>query len=133
MSIEPKQSPVLPIFASTDAGANVYRTLGDFLGDAEPVDIENGEWTAFDAVGYELNLSVEEGLVTIRVASVAEPGRLAEWLRGSLSLLRRSDEQWLRNATLPDLVTAYVEEDDKWRETLVSTRIRRWLSKLVAR
>jgi hypothetical protein len=58
---------------------------------------------------------------------------LAEWLRSSPFLKSRRDEDWLRRATLPDLVAAYGAEDQAWREQLPQNRLRRWARNLRAR
>jgi hypothetical protein len=124
---------VLPIFASTDAGPEIYRTIEDLEHHAEPIDVENREWEGYDATGKQIAFLVDEDEVRVDLTAESDADRLAEWLRSSPFLKSRRDEDWLRRSTLPDLVAAYGAEDQAWREQLPQNRLRRWVRNLRAR
>ncbi len=124
---------VLPIFASTDAGPEIYRTIEDLEHYAEPIDVENGEWVGYDATGKQIAFLVDQDEVRVDLTAQSDPDRLEDWLRSSPFLKSRRDEDWLRRSKLPDLVAAYGAEDQAWREQLPQNRLRRWVRNLRAR
>ena len=128
-------SIVPPIFASSsgDTSPGIYRSVGELESYAEAVDVQNGEWLAYDSVGREIALTVDGDLVRVGAGEYSAPERLAEWLRSSPLLKRRRGEEWLNTAALQDLVIAFDHEGVSWREQLPLTRLRRWLGKLIVR
>src|SRR5438046_3126480 len=45
---------VLPIFASNDAGPEIYRSIDDLEHDAEPIDVDNKKCVGYDATGKQI-------------------------------------------------------------------------------
>jgi hypothetical protein len=102
---------------------NLFETESALLSYVEPIDVENGEYFAFDADGHLLSLSVDGGEVQLKEAE-AEPGHadvLAQLMRDSLANLQLPEDWpaassgWATSADLPDLVARAVEVDQAWR------------------
>jgi hypothetical protein len=121
---------VPPLFASTDSAAEIYRTVRDLEAHAEAVDVENGEWRGSDSLGKPIVLRVDGDEVRVEAGVGSSPEVLAEWLRSSPFLKRLRDEDWLRRASLADLVAAFDLEDRAWQEQRPLSRFRRWLARV---
>ena len=131
MGAEPRERLTPPIFASSDRAPDIYRTVRELETYAEAIDVENGEWHGFDSVGRPIVLTVEGDGVRVRAGIDPPPMGLADWLRSSDFLKTRRDEDWLRTASLADLVAAFDQEDRTWREQRISARFRRWLTGVI--
>ena len=77
-----------PIILDGDGGADVFRTKEGAERYAEPVDIENGEYVAYDAAGRRLHLAVSadglRGRLTLPDPPEDRRAELAEALRTML-------------------------------------------------
>ena len=77
-----------PIILGGDGGAEVFRTTEEAERYTEPVDIENGEYAAYDAAGRLLDLSVSadglRGHLTLPDPPEDRSAELAEALRTML-------------------------------------------------
>lgn len=102
---------------------SLFESENELLSYVEPVDVENGEYFAFDAEGRLLSLTVHNGQVRLSDGE-AEPRHadvLARLLRENLASLEIPDDwpaashSWLRDAELNDLVAHTVEVDHIWR------------------
>lgn len=102
---------------------NLFESKDALLRYVEPVDVENGEYFAFDADGRLLSLSVDGGKVLLSDAET-EPHHaevLARLLRENLASLAGPDDSpaasrsWLIDADLAALVAHAVEVDHVWR------------------
>jgi len=123
----------MPIFASTDPGPDIYRSVGELENYAEGIDVQNGEWRGYDAVGKPLALTVEGNAVRVAPGIGSAPDQLADWLRSSPLLTHRRDGGWLRQASLVELVDAFDSEERAWREARPIRRLRRWLTRVNAK
>jgi hypothetical protein len=102
---------------------NLFETEDALLSYVEPIDVENGEYFAFDAEGRLLSLTVDDGHVRM-MEGETEPNHadvLTQLLRENLASLRMPGDwpaaspDWLTSAGLSDLVTHTVEADHAWR------------------
>jgi catechol 2,3-dioxygenase-like lactoylglutathione lyase family enzyme len=77
-----------PIILDGDGGADVFRTKEEAERYTEPIDIENGEYVAYDAAGRLLDLSVSpdgfRGQLTLPHSPEDRSAELAEALRTML-------------------------------------------------
>lgn len=77
-----------PIILAGDGGADIFRTTEEAERYTEPVDIENGEYVAYDAAGRLLNLQVSpdglRGQLSLPHAPEDHSEKLAEVLRTKL-------------------------------------------------
>ena len=128
MNRESEKRLVPPIFASSDPAPQIFRTITELETYAEAVDVENGEWHGYDAVGTPVVLTVSANTVKAMPGSGLAPQELADWLRSDRFLRSRRDEQWLNHASVADLVAAFDLEEKAWQEQRPLSRFWRWLS-----
>jgi hypothetical protein len=127
MNVGSREGLVLPIFASTDSDPEIYLTVHELETYAEPVDVKNREWRAYDASGVRLRLTVEDNAVKVASSGDYAPDELAEWLRSSRLLHGRRTGEWLAGAALPELLAAFDIDKTAWREQRPLARFARWL------
>jgi hypothetical protein len=96
---------------------NLFESLDALRGHVEPIDVEHGEYVAFDAEGRPLVLSTDGREITVAEAAggSARPGDLAALLRSYLASARYPDgrpaatDGWREAATLEQLLARAVD------------------------
>lgn len=114
-----------PIILYGDGGVDLFKSLAEAESYAEPIDVRNHEYVAYDSEGRKLQLRIEEEVLTgrlgigktvkeiVRIIQVDEipthADELKNILRSALENLGAPSER-LRTATLQELVIASTQK-----------------------
>jgi len=90
----------LPILAFCDGWLQVFNSAEEAADYMEPIDVENGEWEAFDATGHVLDLSTDRQR-TVGAGRLLGPSE--EVVRVTRATPPRVDRARLRKLLLADI------------------------------